>query len=1022
MTKWHRQQLTVAPLGVVLLLWSALAGALAPDRAFHQYVKNVWSIEEGLPQITVNSVVQGPDGYIWAATQAGLARFDGVRFVTFDPSNTPAIQGIFLQALYVDRADRLWIGSYRGASVYENGRFRAIDDALGREVDVFDFTETDSDRLYAATSYGLLHWSDDRLVHDAGDPASSLWSVFHEQGLTLAGGRGEIFHDDGSGWQRRALAGDLDAARVVDFARHDGVLWAASSRGLLYLEDDRWHRFQLPGEPVDWVVEALYRDRDGNFWIAANNRLARLHGREVIEIIDDEAAYAHPAVLSMTEDHEGNLWLGSRWNGLARLWNGWVLRYDKPEGLHNSLVWTVARDDDGNLWTGTMDGLAVFRDDRFEQVTQGHEQPHPHAYTVLPEADRVWVGTRAGLFWWNRTEQRIERPNAFRALDGVQINGIVRYRDAHWLATNDGIWRWSGERLERMAEHGQPGGQDMRLLHETRNGEFLAGGRTGLLRLAGDGFVPVDGVAEGRDVTALLEVPDGRLVVGTIDETIWIEVDGRWHEFGVDDGLPANSAFALGEHDGTLWVAGIRGIYELPLDAIDEFVAGRIDRLPGRMVLNERGDVPGAQKGFCCNGAGNARGFVEDGEFWLPTRGGVVQLVPEHIVRNDQPPNIRIDRVRHDGRWRALHAGEALDLLPGQRDLAFGFSVLSFEDPGSVQVEYRLAGFDSQWQRLDEPLQRQVIYTNLPSGDLRLEVRATNNAGVWSDEPATLAFTIPPRFWETTAFQALLLFIAVLLIWLGFNWRLRKLHYQRTVLEHTVAERTEELRVANEHLRDYSSRMETASMTDPLTGSWNRRYLLRQLPADLAHFHRQLARDDEAQVMLFVLIDLDHFKQVNDRHGHGNGDSVLRQVVDRLCDFVRRGDYVVRWGGEEFLIVFRPMLKPEFRSVADRLLAAIRERPFELDGGDRINITCSIGLSPYPGFRDQPGAMSWEDTVALADKGLYHVKRRGRDGWCLVAPSSQTEPSILLRRLDEPIEALAADRQVTLSQDVDNAE
>jgi diguanylate cyclase (GGDEF)-like protein len=1007
-------------LGAVLLLLPVMAAALAPERAFHHYVKDVWSIEEGLPQITVNAVVQGPEGYIWAATQAGLARFDGVRFTTFDPSNTPEIPGIFLQALHVDSADRLWIGSYRGAAVYESGQFRAVDGGFGREIDVFDFAETGDGRFYAATAEGLLHLTDDLLLRDGGDPGSPLWSVFHHDGLTVAGGRGEIFHHAGDDWQRLALGDGLAAARVVDFAWHDGTLWAATSRGLLYFDDGGWQRFQVPGKPLELVIEMLYQDRDGNFWVGANDRLIRLRGREVIEVIDDEAAYAHPAVLSMTEDHEGNLWVGSRWNGLARLWNGWVLRYDKPEGLHNSLVWTVDADERGDLWVGTMDGLAIFRDGRFEQVTRGHDQPHPHAYTLLPEADRVWVGTRAGLYWWNRDEQRIEQPGAFDPLEGVQVNGVVRYGDDYWLATNDGVWRWNGQAMERMAERGEPGGQDVRLLHITPQGQLLAGARVGLLRLEEDEFQVIDGVAEGEDVTAVINLADGRLVIGTLDETLWVEMDDGWHRFGTEHGLPANSAFAIAEHDGVLWVAGIRGIYELSVDAIDDYISGRIGQLPGRMVLNERGDVPGAQKGYCCNGAGNARGFLGDGEFWLPTRGGLVRLIPEHIIRNEHPPGIRIDRVRYGGQWHALATGDDLDLSPGQRDLAFGFSVLSFQDPGSVQLEYRLAGFDRQWHRLDEPMQRQAIYTNLPAGDLRLEVRATNNAGVWSTEPESFAFTIPPRLWETTTFQAMMLFLVLVLIWIGFNWRLRSLQKQQKMLEQTVAERTDELRVANEHLRDYSSRMETVSMTDPLTGSWNRRYLLRQLPADLAHFHRELARDTgDSGVMLFALLDIDYFKRVNDRHGHGNGDAVLRQVADRMRDFVRRGDYVIRWGGEEFLIVFRPMPLTEVAGVAKRLLAVFREKGFEIDSGEQIDLTCSVGLSTYPAFLDQPGALSWEDTVALADKALYHVKHEGRDGWCLITPTAWAEPATLLRRLDEPVRDLVDDKQVTLRRDSD---
>ncbi len=1006
-----------ASLGLLLMALPVIAAGLAPERTFHHYAKDTWSIEEGLPQITVNSITQGPEGYIWAATQAGLARFDGVHFTNFTPADTPALQGVFLRTLFVDSADRMWIGSYRGASMYERGQFRAVHSSDEQEYDVFGFAEIMDVGLLVATDRGLREVIDNVLVSQPGYPDEPLWSVFHHDGTTLAGGRGVIFAGDGEHWQETRLQGDLAAAQVTEFLRHDGAFWAATSRGLLLLDQGEWRRFQIPGLPTDLVIEMLYLDRDGNFWVGTAGRLIRMHGRELVEVIDDDASYAHPGVLSATEDHEGNLWLGGRWSGLARLWNSWVVLYDSPEGLHNSLVWSVARDDGGNLWTGTMDGLAVLRDGRFEQVTQGREQPHPHAYTLLPEDDRVWVGTRSGVFLWNTIEQRIDQPEEFAKLNGTQVNGIVHYRDAYWLATFDGVWRWDGREMQRMAERNQPGGQDVRMLFGTSDGELLAGTRTGMLRLVGDSFEVVTEVAMGRDVISMLELSDGTLVAGSIDERLWFRIEGEWHEFSAADGLPPNSAYALAEHDGVLWVAGLRGIHELALSSVHEYLSGRIDSLPARVVLNERGDVPGAQKGYCCNGAGNAKGFMVDGEFWLPTRSGVLKLVPENIVRNPEPPVVRVDRIRYGGEWHELAGGRLPELGPEHRDLAFGFSVLSFQHPKSVQVEYRLAGFEDRWQHLDIPMQRQVTYTNLPAGSLRLEIRATNNAGVWSTEPGTLSLYIPPRLWETTVFRMFLLFTAVIGVWLVFNLRLRKLRSRRLELEHMVAQRTEELRIANEHLQDYSSRMENVTLADPLTGTWNRRYLHSQLPSDMAYFHRELARStDDEHSILFVLININQFKQFNECHGHEAGDIVLRQLAERLQKFVRKGDYVVRWSGEEFLTVFRPMRPAEFANVARRLLASVCAQAFEIDGGEYVELTCSAGLAQYPGFRDHPAALSWEDTVELAYKAMGHAKQQQRGGWCLVTPTSWTEPAALMRRIDEPMDQLIADKQVTIRQ------
>jgi diguanylate cyclase (GGDEF)-like protein len=994
---------------LVVVLAAGRAVALAPDKAFHQYVRDTWSIEEGLPQISVTAVVQGPDGYIWAGTQAGVARFDGVRFTVFDPRTSPEMPGMFINAMFVDSLGRVWTGTYKGAAVYRDGAFVGVDDGFGREIDVFHFAETAGGELVIASDRGLMRLADDAFVQFAGDPDELIRSVFARGDTLYAGAYGVIHRLAGETWEAMPLEGELATARVNDFADYSGRIWAASTRGLLYLEDDRWRRFEVPEQLGDLVIETLYVDRDDNLWLGAAGRLLRMQGERIVESIPDDAPFAHGSVLGMTEDHEGNLWLGSRWDGLARLWNGWVFRYDKPEGLHNSLVWSVARDESGQVWTGTMDGLAVFRDGRFEQLVGGSEQPHPHAYTILPEEERVWVGTRTGLYWWDRRDRRVVRPDGFRALDSAQVNGVLRRgEDDYWLATTEGVWRWDGERMTRLAASNDLGGRDVRLVYETSDGELLAGTRRGLLRWGErERFHPIEGAAVEHDVTAVLELSDGRLVVGTLDERLFVGHGEHWHEFGAEDGLPVNSPFAFGEADDRLWVAGIRGLYELPLASIDRYIAGEIESLPGRMVLHERGDVPGAQKGYCCNGAGNAKGFMHDGEFWLPTRGGIVHLVPSRIRRNPEPPRLRVDRIRVGQAWRTLAPGEVAQLSASQRDVAFGFAVLSFQDPTSIHAEYRLQGFRNEWQRLDEPMQRQVFYTNLPSGRYTLELRATNNAGVWNREPTQVDLHIRPYPWETPWFQAVALFATLLLIWLGFNYRLRHLQRQQRVLEQTVSDRTEELRVANENLRDYSARLETASMTDPLTRLWNRRYLASQLTADLAHFHRELARAHMADHgMLFALLDIDHFKRINDRHGHTAGDEVLQQIARRLEELVRHGDYVVRWGGEEFLLVFRPMPADQMPRVIERIVAGIREHAFLVNRSERLELTCSLGAAAYPPFPANPKAMSWEQTVTLADKALYAVKRGRRDGWCTVRTTTRVEPATLEGRLDQSLEEL----------------
>jgi diguanylate cyclase (GGDEF)-like protein len=251
----------------------------------------------------------------------------------------------------------------------------------------------------------------------------------------------------------------------------------------------------------------------------------------------------------------------------------------------------------------------------------------------------------------------------------------------------------------------------------------------------------------------------------------------------------------------------------------------------------------------------------------------------------------------------------------------------------------------------------------------------------------------------------LVLALLLVVLYAGYRYQLQRHARQREALEAQVQARTRELHAAN-------ARLEKASQTDPLTGLRNRRYLANQIPADLAYYDRERKRSgDYGQVLVFALVDLDFFKRVNDVHGHRAGDQVLLQVAQVLGSLARSSDYLARWGGEEFLLVFRPMGGRYLETIGHRIRAAIANHDFDIGTGEPLHLTCSIGLSEYPLFRDAQQGLGWEQMVELADAALYWVKQHGRDGWAAFRPTRQTDLSTLMRDLQMGVEELLkADR------------
>jgi len=212
-------------------------------------------------------------------------------------------------------------------------------------------------------------------------------------------------------------------------------------------------------------------------------------------------------------------------------------------------------------------------------------------------------------------------------------------------------------------------------------------------------------------------------------------------------------------------------------------------------------------------------------------------------------------------------------------------------------------------------------------------------------------------------------------------------------LESLVSERTRDLAAAYQAL-------EEASMVDPLTGLKNRRYLSAFMPEEIARCLRQqraaaAGRGEDRNIDLCVLmLDLDHFKAVNDTHGHGAGDAVLRQLGEVLRATCRDSDVVVRWGGEEFIVLARNADRQQIHVMAAQLCDSIRNHPFDLGNGVVLHKTCSLGYTAFPLLRDDPERLGWEQSVELADQCLYAAKSSGRDGWvgCLpVQPGSADE-------------------------------
>ena len=360
--------------------------------------------------------------------------------------------------------------------------------------------------------------------------------------------------------------------------------------------------------------------------------------------------------------------------------------------------------------------------------------------------------------------------------------------------------------------------------------------------------------------------------------------------------------------------------------------------------------------------------------------------------------------------------------------VTFEMAALDFTAPEQNRYAYQLDGFDENWVEAGD--ERRITYTNLDGGDYVLKVKAANSDGVWNETGVEIPLSVAHPPWKT--WWAFLLYTCVVMLMIfGFlrhhaQKLARESEYSRR-LEREVHARTKQLNSRNSDLKVANAKLLEASTTDVLTGLRNRRYLFEQIGKDvdlvLRHYRdgTETMRPGGNNDLLFLMVDLDNFKPVNDNCGHEAGDQLLLQVRDVLLDACRTSDDVIRWGGDEFLIVARETNRKYAATLAERIRESLSQRVFPVGDGQVARITTSIGYASYPFLKDRPELMDWEEVLGIADAAMYEAKQK-RNSWVGIEGIEwQGSGDELYRAIKSDPGMLAEDGAIRAVESVDDA-
>lgn len=729
-----------------------------------------YSIEDGLIQSVVSSIVQDNDGYVWFATRAGVSRFDGLEFKNYTRQN--GLPDDLIRHIALDFNGTLWAGTDQGLAYFEAGSFHVPTDVPAlASLSVRSITPIKSGGLWVATYEGLYLYESGQLKHYNLDSGLANLRVRHVSVLQ----NGETWVSSGGGLDR--LVGDhfesvsadtLLEGNGVRYVYQDrlGRIWVGTDlNGIFIGENGIFRPFEMTSALGEYTINCILEDSGGTVWIATRESGIIRYKAGIVEVYDRQRGLGNNSIYDIYEDREGNLWFGTFGSGVVRLSSENFLIFDDPHNLGVPNIYDITQDQDGSMWfAANGSGVIRFNKGKYTSITTQDGLTNQNVTSLLQHRDgSIWAGTLFGISII-RDGKVVSEYTTENGIAHNTVISLMQSRDGTvWIGTYGGLTVF---RDGTFSNYTSSGGhfKDARItsVFESRDGQIWVGTRTGLYRWR-DGLLtehplPFD---EPPYIFHITQDTLGRILLGTRLGLLRLEEQGL-QRFTTEEGLSDNTIKCIAEDlKGNLWLGTNNGINYFDGNKFTVFTY---------------------KDGITSNEI-NPRAVHRDrkGNIWLGTILGITLFDPAiDIQPNLVPPPIYITGFEVLNRDQKLKG--PIELEHFQNSMDFRFTGITFRAPEELVYAVQLEGFDKNWQERSE---RTIQYTSLEPGQYTFKVKARSSDGVWSSAPAELSFTIVPPVWQRAWFiLAVLLFISLLAF---FIWRdqMRKarLKFQMTTAE-----------------------------------------------------------------------------------------------------------------------------------------------------------------------------------------------------------------------------------------------
>ena len=780
----------------LLLALVPLSVALNPDRQISQYAHTAWRIQDGVFRGAPHAITQTTDGYLWIGTEAGLVRFDGVRFAPWAEMGGKALPSERVYSLLGASDGSLWIGTNIELARWKDRNLVTFPETQGWVESIVQdpagtvwmtrsqvrdakgpLCETDGKAfrchgeaegipfpyaqplvrdntgdLWMGSSLGIARWKPgssrtylgEGLKRAKGlsgvgglavDPHGFLWV-----GMRHVGHQSALQQLVDGVWKTPLLTGidrnQLDVAALM--MDRNGSLWiGTSAQGIYRIHDGIADHFRSVDGLSSDSVNGFYEDREGNLWVATSRGIDRFHDTQVVSYSIREGLSAE-SVGAVTAAPDGTIWIANV-GGLNFLRQGKMHSIDRRQGLPGRLVTALFEDHAARLWLGIDTRLVVYDNNRFRVINKPDGSPLGVVRAITEDTDHN--------IWAEVTQSSIFRIEDLKVREEIKPPQLPRTR-ALAADPNRGIWL------------GLTGGN----LARYQNGKletFSANQQNPFL------------------VRNLLVESDGSTWAASV-EGLERWKDGKIRTLSSKNGLPCDSVFGLSrEKAGALWLVTQCGYVLIQKSEQEKWWHDPETRIAVKLLDVSDGAQP-ALTNF-----GPQVSVAPDGKIWF-ANDSILQMVdPAHLEGNPLPPPVHVEQIVAD---RKTHLPQGtLRLPPRTRDLEIDYTALSLVVPERVRFRYKLEGHDANWQ--DPTTRRQAFYTDLSPSDYTFRVMASNEDGVWNETGDSLAFRIPPAFFQTQWFRIACFIAGAGLLWLLYVLRVRQLAAD---LQRRLEERLEE--------------------------------------------------------------------------------------------------------------------------------------------------------------------------------------------------------------------------------------